>query len=125
MNCKWDGENKLNPEILDMVRKGEAIPVCPEQLGGLTTPREPCEQQKDGRVVSKGGIDCTKEFKKGAQETINLALAVGADEFIGKAKSPSCGVGVVYDGSFSGNRINGNGVTVELFIKNKIKVRSI
>ena len=125
MNCMWSGKNKLNPEILEMVKNGHAIPVCPEQMGGLMTPRPPCEQQKDGRVISNTGEDRTKEFGKGAQETLNLAIAVGADEFIGKAKSPSCGVGMVYDGTFSGTLISGNGVTAELFIKNNIKVRSI
>jgi len=124
MNCRFNGTNKLNQDILDTVARGEAIPVCPEQMGGLPTPREPCEQQGD-KIISAAGKDYTAEFSKGATETLKLAKAVGATEFIGRIKSPSCGTGKVFDGTFSGTLVDGNGVAADLLEKNGIKVSSI
>lgn len=124
MKCTWRGTDKLNAEILEMVARGEAIPVCPEQLGGMSTPREPCEQTGD-KVFSKTGVEHTDEFNRGAEETLKLAKTVNATEFIGKAKSPSCGAGKVYDGTFSDTLIDGDGVTVKLLKTNGIKTRSV
>jgi len=124
VNCRFDGTNKLNPDIVDMVAHGKAVPVCPEQLGGLPTPREPCEQQ-GGKVVSKTGKDYTAEFNMGADETLKLARAIGATEFVGRIKSPSCGTGKVFDGTFSGALIDGNGVTAALLARHGIKISSV
>ena len=124
VNCRFNGKHKLNQEIVDMVARGEAIPVCPEQMGGLPTPREACEQQGN-KVISPTGKDYTEAFNKGADETLKLAKAIGATEFIGRVKSPSCGTEKVFDGTFSDTLTSGNGVTAELLKKNGIKVTSI
>ncbi|MFH1364828.1 MAG: DUF523 domain-containing protein, partial [Candidatus Aenigmatarchaeota archaeon] len=101
INCKYNGSSKPKEKIIEMVKNGEAIPVCPEQLGGLTTPRETAEQ-KNERVFTKDGKDVTTEFVKGANEGLKIAILAGCKEAILKARSPSCGSGKVYDGSFSG-----------------------
>lgn len=127
----WNGESKPCQEVIDLVKQGKAIPVCPEQLGGLKTPRIPQEIQNrtgkdvlDGKckVVNKNGKDVTKQFIKGAEETLKIAKLVNAKEFIAKSKSPSCGCGLTYDGTFSGKLIKGDGVTVALLRKNGIKI---
>ncbi len=124
VNCRYNGTNKLNNEISIMVAQGKAVPVCPEQMAGLPTPREACERNGN-RVLSATGKDYTEHFSKGAREVLNLAININATEFIGKNKSPSCGVGTMYDGTFSGKLISGSGVTAELLKKNGIKVRSL
>jgi len=107
--------------------------VCPEQLGGCPTPRDPCEiaggdggDVLDGRcaVISWTGADMTEKFIKGAYETLKIAKACGAKKAILKARSPSCGAGRIYDGTFSGKTIPGNGVAAELLIRNGIEVYS-
>lgn len=131
VNCKYNGENNLNEETLTLLKEGKAVLICPEQLGGLNTPRIPCEivggdgaDVFDGKakVVNSRGEDSTEEFVKGAYEALKIAKAVGAKSAILKSKSPSCGYGKIYDGSFTGKKIIGNGVTAELFLKNGIKV---
>lgn len=128
INCKYSGENNLNSNALKLLKEGKAILVCPEQLGGLTTPRIPCEimggdgedvLNGEAKVISKEGKDCTKEFLKGAYEALKIAKEVNAKKAIFKSKSPSCGCGKIYDGSFSGNKIDGNGVTAALFLDRK------
>lgn len=121
INCKWDGKSKPNIKLIELFRKGELIPVCPEQLGGLTTPRTPAEQRGD-KVYTKDGKDVTEQFNRGAEETLKIAKMLNIKEFIGKARSPSCGSGKIYDGAFSGTLIDGDGVTVSLLKKNGIKV---
>jgi uncharacterized protein YbbK (DUF523 family) len=120
--CRWDEKSKPCKKAIELFKNGNIIPVCPEQLGGLPTPRIPQEVQKDGRVINKEGKDVTEKFKKGAEETLKLAKMIGAKKFIGKSKSPSCGFGKTYDGTFSGNLIKGNGITSDLLHKNGIKV---
>lgn len=128
ITCRFDGEGKENKIILELVRQGKAIPVCPEVLGGLSTPRISCEIVEDNngakKVINKEGRDCTKEFVKGAEIALAIAKAIGANKAILKAKSPSCGYGFVYDGTFSGKLIEGNGVTAELLSKHGIEVYS-
>ena len=106
---------------MELVKVGNAIPVCPEQLGGLTTPRE-ISEIKDGRVITKSGKDETEQVQRGAVETLKIAKSVNATEAILKARSPSCGKGQIYDGGFSGKLVEGNGLAGELLIKNGIKV---
>ena len=121
VNCRFDGKSRPNEKIMQLVKKGKAIPVCPEQLAGLTTPRENSEI-RSGKVFSVSGTDETAQIKRGAEETLKIARLVGATEAIFKARSPSCGKGKIYDGSFSGKLVKGNGITTELLLKNGIKV---
>ena len=121
INCRYDGGSKPNQKVIELVKQGKAILVCPEQLAGLTTPRTPAEE-KDGKIITKDGKDLTKEFQKGAQEALKIARLSNCKEAILKAKSPSCGCGKVYDGSFSGNLIDGDGVFTRLLKENNIKV---
>lgn len=132
INCKYDGNNNLNEKVLELLRQGKAIPVCPEQLGGQATPREAHEiVNGDGAMVLDGKCrvlgrdvsdDVTAEFIKGAEETLNIARELKIDAAILKARSPSCGKGIIYDGTFSGGKKTGNGVTAELLIRNNIKI---
>lgn len=125
LNCKYNGENNFNQEIFDMVKSGEAIFVCPEQLGGLSTPRIPAEiKYIDGKkcVITKDGRDVTKEYEKGAKETLKLMKELGINKAILKANSPSCGCGSIYDGAFSGTKIDGNGITTQFLLDNGIEV---
>lgn len=131
INCRYDGKNTLNDDICRLFKEGKVMPVCPEQLGGLETPRDPHEILQgtgrnvldgNGKVVSVKGKDSTENFIKGAHEALKIAKSCNAKIAILKAKSPSCGCGTIYDGSFSGSKKEGNGVTAELLIKNGIKV---
>jgi len=113
VQCRYNGVAKPNEEVMRLVAEGKALPVCPEQLGGLTTPRPPSEL-RDGRVVSNTGADVTAEFERGAQEALQLAQMTGAKSAILKSRSPSCGCGKVYDGTFTGNLVDGDGVFAAL-----------
>lgn len=119
--CSWDGTSRPCQKIIKLVKEGKAIPVCPEQLGGLPTPRIPAEQKGD-KVFGKNGKDLTKEFLKGAQEVLKIAKLNNCKEAILKSKSPSCGSNRVYDGTFSGKLVNGDGILAGLLKKNSIKV---
>jgi len=121
INCRYKGDNKLNDRVVALSKKEILIPVCPEQLGGLTTPREAAEQQGD-KVITKSGKDVTENFKRGAEEVLKLAKLFNFKEAILRQKSPSCGCGKIYDGTFSGKIIKGDGVTTALLKKHGIKV---
>lgn len=119
--CRYDGKKKPNQQVIDLSKKHVLIPICPEQMGGLPTPRIPSEICGD-KVINSEGKDVTNEYQKGAQMALNIAKLNGAKIAILKAKSPSCGKGFVYDGTFSRQLIEGNGVTVDLFLQNGIDV---
>ena len=121
VNCRFDSKSCENKKVIEMMKKQDCILVCPEQLGGLSTPREKHEI-KNNKIISEYGLDRTKEFKRGAQEALKITLLAGCKEAILKSKSPSCGRDFVYDGSFSGNLIKGNGFFVKLLKNNKIKI---
>ena len=121
IKCRWDGEAKPCQKVIDLVKQGKAISVCPEQLGGLTTPRSPAEQ-KDNKVFTKDGKDVTSQFEKGAEEALKIAKLANCNEAIMKTKSPSCGSGKIYDGTFSGKLIDGDGVFAKILKKNNIKI---
>ena len=119
--CRYDGKSKAYPKADRLKEKYNLIPVCPEILGGLKTPRTPCEIQS-GRVIDQKGIDKTLEYKKGAEIALALARENNCHMAILKSKSPSCGKGRIYDGTFSKSLRDGNGITADLLIKNGIKV---
>jgi uncharacterized protein YbbK (DUF523 family) len=124
INCKYTGGNNRCQKVVDLVANGKAIPVCPEQLGGLTTPREPVESDGD-KVVTKEGMDATIQFKKGAKEGLRIAKMVGCKKAILKAKSPSCGCGKIYDGTFTDTLIEGDGVFTKILKENGIEVTAM
>ena len=131
-NCKYSGGNNKSENVIKYLEDKEYILVCPEQLGGLSTPRNPSEiityGNKDGndvlsgctKVLSNKGIDVTKNFIQGAEETLKIAKEHNAKTAILKAGSPSCGYKKIYDGTFLGNKIQGMGVTAAILNKENI-----
>ena len=119
--CRYDGVAKEHAELQELLEQYEVIPVCPEQMGGLPTPRSPAERRGD-RVVNREGTDVTAAFYRGAEETLRLAQRLGCRLAILKERSPSCGCGQIYDGTFSRTLAEGRGVTAELLEKNGIRV---
>jgi uncharacterized protein YbbK (DUF523 family) len=131
VNCNFEGKNWLQPELLKEFKKGNLFPVCPEVLGGMSVPRVPSEIQGgagadvlDGnaKVVNEKGEDVTFEFLKGAYETLKIAKSVSAKEALLTERSPSCGCGKVFDGTFTGKYVAGDGVTCALLKRNGVKV---
>ena len=119
--CRYDGKDNLL-SCLDLLKdKFTLIPVCPEVSGGLETPRNPSEIVGD-RVVMNDGRDVTAEYTKGAEIALETALGNGCEVALMKAKSPSCGCGRIYDGTFSKTLTDGDGITVRLLKENGIKV---
>lgn len=119
--CRYDGQSKPCDAVIALSKKHNLIPVCPEMDGGLSCPRIPCERIGD-RVVNKNGEDKTAEYKKGAEIALETALKNGCKYAIMKAKSPACSSSEIYDGSFSGTLIKGNGVAAELLKNSGITV---
>lgn len=110
--CRYDGKSKPHPGCLALAREHTLIPVCPEQLGGLATPRMPAERRGE-RVMTKEDVDVTEAYRRGAAEACRLAELLEIRRAILKARSPSCGVGHIYDGSFTHALIPGDGVAAE------------
>ena len=130
-NCKYNGGNNYNSKIIELASKYDLLPVCPEQLGGCATPRLPAEIQggngKDvlegrAKVVRNDGADVSGEFIKGAEEVLKIVQLMNIEKAILKSRSPSCGRGNIYDGTFSANLKKGNGVTADILEKNGVKV---
>ena len=119
--CRYDGQSRPDQNVLALLKNHVLVPVCPEQLGGLSTPRCPCEIQGD-RVMSRDGDDRTAEYEKGAQEALRLCRLFSCEAAVLKAKSPSCGLGCVYDGTFSGTLRPGDGVTAGLLKNSGVPV---
>lgn len=120
-NCRYKGDNCKNEKVLALGKEYELIPICPEQMGGLSTPRNPAERVGD-KIISSAGVDVSKEYRAGAELALKLAKENDVEFCVLKANSPSCGKGTIYDGTFSGEKINGNGVTTELLEANGFKV---
>ena len=120
--CRYDGKSKTCDSMENLKKEYSLIPVCPECMGGLPTPRPPAEIQADGRVVNREGRDVTAEYRKGAEAVLEIARREDCRVALLKEKSPSCGKGRIYDGSFTGALTEGNGVCVDLLIANGIKV---
>ncbi|MCI6406610.1 DUF523 domain-containing protein [Veillonella caviae] len=119
--CRYDGNHNLINNLQALERRYKLILVCPEELGGLSTPRQPAER-KGNTVVTCTGEDVTDAFRYGAQQTLDIALAHRCKMALLKAKSPSCGKGQIYDGSFSKQLINGDGMATELLREHQIEV---
>ena len=125
VNCKYNGKNNLNEELLELLKKGEALLICPEQMGGLETPRRPSEIRiinGETKVFMDDGRDVTDNYKKGAEEVLRLAKELNINKAILRKKSPSCGCGEIYDGTFTHTKVEGNGVACELLLRNGIEV---
>ena len=132
VRCRYDGDAKTDPRIEGLVRAGLALPVCPEQLGGLPTPRPPAEiQGGDGhdvlagkaRVINERGEDVTAAYIRGDRETLHLARLFGATEALLKGRSPSCGRDLIYDGTFQRKLRSGPGVTAACLQEAGIRLR--
>ena len=121
VNCKYNGGNNDNEKVKEFLKDKEYIIICPEQLGGLTTPRNPSEIIGD-KVFSNIGEDVTSYFRKGASIALERAIKSGAKLALLKSKSPSCGKKLVYDGTFSGYLTEGDGITVSLLKKHGIVI---
>lgn len=119
--CRYDGQSKPNDAVLALMEHHTLIPVCPEQLGGLSTPRPPAEC-KDGGVFTQAGMDVTVQYRRGAQEALRLAQLYGCTCAVLKERSPSCGKDQIYDGTFSHTLLSGDGVTASLFKAHGIAV---
>ena len=132
IKCAWDSQdNYKSDKAIDYLNSETLMPVCPEQLGGLKTPRAPQEIQggtgedvlnRKCKVININGEDITQEFINGAEETLKIVRLFHIEEFIGKSKSPSCGCGQIYDGTFSRKLIDGDGVTTALLKRDGISV---
>jgi uncharacterized protein YbbK (DUF523 family) len=135
INCAWDGKNNYSQKVMDIYKTEVLIPVCPEQLGGLTTPRKPCGiygplAGQDSAIMSanygstKGGEDFTESFRKGADEVLALAKGLNIAEAILKQGSPSCGCGRTWqlDDKFENHKVEGDGILASLLKKNGINV---
>lgn len=122
-NCKYSGGNNLCPKLLDWLKREghEAVPVCPEQLGGLPTPRTPAEIV-NGVVTVKDGRNVDREFRRGAALALDAARREGAALAVLQPRSPSCGARQVYDGTFSGRKIPGMGVFAGLLAGSGFRV---
>lgn len=114
--CRFDGASKPHLAIGRLYQSGKAALICPESLSGLPVPREPCEQRA-GRIISRDGKDVTEAFQKGADLAFAKAMASGCKKAILKANSPSCGVGQVYDGSFTKTLVAGNGIFAGMLLE--------
>ncbi len=136
INCSYKGGNnlhKLDTEILKQYKQGKLIPVCPEQLGGLKTPRVPAQIQNasgedvlDGKakILTEKGLDLTEQFTKGAEEVLKIVKTLNINEVILKQRSLSCGCGQIYDGTFSRTVKKGDGITTALLKRNNILVKT-
>ncbi len=121
INCKYNGQSNKNEGIIKLKEKYELVPICPEVLGGLPTPRIPAEIIKD-KVINKQGIDVTRNYNDGANKALQILKENNINIVILKSKSPSCGRDRIYDGTFSHILIEGQGVSAKLFSDNNITI---
>lgn len=121
VNCKYNGGNNRIDSILELGKEHTLIPVCPEQLGGLPTPRV-CAEIKGNRVINQDGVDVTEQYHKGAKETLNIAELTDCKCAILQERSPSCGSSVVYDGTFTKTLVKGKGITAKILADHGIQL---
>ena len=124
VNCKYNGGNNYSEKLVSFLKGKDYIVLCPEVMGGLKVPRVPCEIVGE-RVLSKEGEDFTKEYKKGAEISLALCKEHNVDTAILQTRSPSCGCGLIYDGTFTNTKIKGDGITARLLKENGINVINI
>ena len=110
--CRYDGKDNLCLKVKQLVEEGRAVTVCPEVMGGMTTPRIPSER-KDDKVINSIGEDNTAYFVKGVEKSIEIVKEHNIKKAILKAKSPSCGNKYIYDGTFSKTLVEGKGMLAE------------
>lgn len=122
-NCKYNGGNNENACVKAYLKDKEYKMICPETMGGLKSPRLPAEIQ-NGKVFLKDGTDVTEHFLQGAETVCRIAESCGADCAILKEGSPSCGCNLVYDGTFSGRKISGQGIAAKALLNMGISVKS-
>ncbi|MCC8193259.1 MAG: DUF523 domain-containing protein [Deltaproteobacteria bacterium] len=123
VQCRYDGRGGMHPHLMELLARGLVIPVCPEVLGGLPVPRDPCEI-RGAAVVDKGGVDRTAAFARGAAAALGIARECGVTTAVLKERSPSCGVRFIYDGTFASRLVPGRGLTARLLAENGIVVIS-
>ena len=123
-NCKYNGGNNRNEKVLRLIEKNEVITVCPEQMGGLPTPRVPSEI-KAGVVTARDGRIVDKEFRVGAEKCLEIAERDRPDLIVLQSRSPSCGVKQRYDGTFTGTLTDGAGVTAQLLTENGFRCMDV
>ncbi|SFM02822.1 Uncharacterized conserved protein YbbK, DUF523 family [Pelosinus propionicus DSM 13327] len=121
VECRYNGSACSVPQIVDMVIQGKAIPICPEILAGLPTPRPPVEQIK-GKIISLNGDDQTDPYTAGAQMGLEIAVVSKCKKAVLKSKSPTCGSGRIYDGTFSGTIVSGDGIFAKMLKEKGIEV---
>ncbi|OFZ17228.1 MAG: purine-nucleoside phosphorylase [Bdellovibrionales bacterium GWA2_49_15] len=122
--CRYDGEARERSEVLQLLREGLALPVCPEQLGGLPTPRAAAEIS-DKQVLTQKGQNLTESYRAGADAALALALKAGVSEAWLKSKSPMCGCGKIYNGSHTGTLIEGDGVFTQRLKQAGMRIKEI
>ena len=121
-SCRYDAKSKPCEQVERLKKDYKLIAVCPECMGGLPTPRPPAEIQKDGRVINREGRDVTANYRAGAEAVLQIAKEQNCVFALLKEKSPACGKGKIYDGSFTGTLTDRDGVCAELLKKNGISV---
>ena len=123
-NCKYNGGNNLSERVLDYVKGHEVISVCPEVMGGLPTPRVPAEIV-EGVVTTKDGRNVDTEFRTGAETALQIAIENKVDLVILQSRSPSCGPKQIYDGSFSGKKVDGQGIFAKTLVENGFRILDV
>lgn len=123
INCRYDGKSISLNQLSELSNRFNLIPVCPEIIGGLSTPRAPVEITNN-KLIDSNGNDKTDNFISGANQVLQLAKMFNCEYAILKENSPSCGVNYIYDGTFTSNKIKGSGITTSLLRENGIKVYS-
>ena len=121
VSCRYDGKNNTLPQLKQLLKEHTCIPVCPEQLGGLPTPR-PSAERKGERVITRDGEDVTEAFVRGTAEVLRLAELYRCRHALLKERSPSCGCGQIYDGTFTGTLTEGDGMTAQMLKRQKVKI---
>lgn len=121
VHCRYDGNGVMQKELKELAKEHNLVPVCPEIYGGLATPRDPAERIGE-KIITKNGQDVTAQYTKGAEEILRLCKFYDCHHAILKERSPSCGYGRIYDGTFSGTLIDGNGVTAQLLSEHGVAI---
>lgn len=123
-NVKYNGKNNFSSKLVKKLKDLEIVEICPEVLGGLPIPRDPAEIVDDGVITNKG-LSVDYEFRKGAKKALDIIKNEGIELVILQSRSPSCGKGLIYDGTFSSNLIKGDGIFVKLLKENGIRAMDI